>query len=57
MDQIIYELETIENIILHGDNKMSIILTKIAKSQHQAKQIDIQHHYIRELVNEGELTI
>ena len=51
------ELETVEGLTLHGDNEMSISLTKNAESQHRTKHIDVQHHYVRELVNEGELTI
>ena len=51
------KLEVIENLTLYGDNEMSIALTKNAESQHRTKHIDVQHHYIRELVNERELTI
>ena len=51
------KLETIEDVILYGNNKMSIALTKNAESQHWTKHINVQHHYIRELVNERELTI
>lgn len=47
----------VESIILHGNNKISIVLTKNIESQYQTKHINIQHHYIRELVSEGELTI
>lgn len=36
---------------------MSITLTKNAKSQYQTKYINIQHHYIRKLVNKREFTI
>lgn len=50
-------LEMVESLTLHGDNKMSISLTKNAKSQHRTKHIDVQHHYIQELVNKGELTV
>ena len=50
-------LEAVENLTLYGDNEMSIALTKNAESQHRTKHIDVQHHYIRELVNEKELTI
>lgn len=50
-------LEVVEDLTLHGDNEMSITLTRNAESQHRTKHIDVQHHYIRELVNEGELTI
>ena len=51
------KLEVIEDLTLYGDNEMSIALTKNAESQHRTKHIDVQHHYIRELVNERELTI
>lgn len=51
------DLEVIEDVTLHGDNEMSITLTKNAESQHQTKHIDVQHHYIRELVNKKELTV
>lgn len=50
-------LEFVESITLHSDNEMSIALTRNAESQHQTKHIDVQHHYIRELINKGELTI
>lgn len=32
-------------------------MTKNAESQHWTKYIDVQYHYIRELVNERKLTI
>ena len=51
------KLEAVENVTLYGDNEMSIALTKNVESQHRTKHIDVQHHYIRELVNERELTI
>ena len=51
------KLKAIEDLTLHGDNEISIALTKNAESQHRTKHIDFQHHYIRELVNERELTI
>lgn len=50
-------LETVDNLVLKGDNEMSITLTKNAESQHCTKHIDVQHHYVREMVSEGELTI
>lgn len=49
--------EPINHITLHGDNETSIMLTKNAESQHRTKRIDVQHHYIRELVDEGELEV
>ena len=51
------EIEVIGDLTLFGDNEMSIALTKNAESQHRTKHINVQHHYIRELVNEGELTV
>ena len=51
------EIEVIGDLTLFGDNEMSIALTKNAESQYQTKHINVQHHYIRELVNEEELTI
>ena len=51
------KIEVVEDLTLFGDNKISITLTKNAKSQHQIKHIDIQHYYIRELVNKREFTI
>ena len=50
-------LEAVENLTLYGDNEMSIALTKNIESQHRTKHINVQYHYIRELVNEGELTV
>lgn len=41
--------------LLHGDNETSIILTKNAESQARTKHIDVQHHYIRELVADKEV--
>lgn len=35
------KLEGIENVTLYGNNKMSITLTKNAKSQHRTKHINI----------------
>ena len=51
------KLEVVEDVTLYGDNEMSIVLTKNTESQHRTKHIDVQHHYIRELVNEREFTI
>ena len=51
------KLEIMEDLILYGDNEMSIALTKNTENQHWTKHIDVQHHYIRELVNKKELTI
>lgn len=51
------KVATVEEITPYGDNEMSIALTKNAESQRHTKHIDVQHHYIRKLVDEGELTI
>ena len=51
------KLETVEDVTLYGNNEMSIALIKNTESQHRTKHIDVQHHYIRELVNKRELTI
>ncbi len=52
-----FEIETIEHLTLNGDNEMSIALTKNVESQHYTKHINVQYHYIRELVNEGKLIV
>lgn len=49
--------ETVEGLTLHGDNEISIALTKNAESQHRTKHIYVQHHYIMELVSKRELTV
>lgn len=43
--------------MLFGNNEISIALIKNAESQHCTKHIDVQHHYVQKLVNEGEFTI
>lgn len=47
--------DIILEIKLFRDNKMNITLTKNAESQHQIKHINVQHYYIRELINEKAL--
>ncbi len=44
-------------LTLNGNNEASISLTKNLESQNRTKYIDVQHHYIRELVNNKELKI
>lgn len=51
------KLETILDIKLFKNNKMSITLIKNVKSQHQTKHIDVQYHYIKELINKKEFNI
>ena len=50
-------LDIVLAITLNGDNEMSIILTKNTESQHRTKYIDVQHHYIRERIDENELIV
>lgn len=50
-------MKAIENATLYDDNEISIALTKNTKSQHQTKHINIQHYYIRLLINKREFTI
>ena len=40
-----------------GDNEISLTLTKDPESQNRTKHIDVMHHYVRELVENGELAI
>lgn len=49
-------LET-TGLSLKGDNKASLTLTKNPESQHHTQHIDVQHHYVCELVNDKELEI
>lgn len=49
--------QPVNSMTLYGDNEINIILTKNAKSQHCTKHIDVQHHYIQELIDEGELKV
>jgi hypothetical protein len=43
--------------VLYGDNRGAVDLTKTTKSHSKVKHIDIRHHYIRELVQTGELKV
>lgn len=45
----------IPDIKLFRNNKISIILTKNVKSQHQIKYINVKYYYIKELINEKKL--
>ena len=49
-------LETTE-LSLKSDNKASLNLTKNPESQHRTKHLNVQHHYVREVVNDKELEI
>ena len=43
-------------LTINGDES-SLSLTKNPEGQSRTKHIDVQHHYIRELINEGELIV
>jgi hypothetical protein len=43
--------------VLYCDNRGAVDLTKTTKSHSKVKHIDIRHHFIRELVHEGELKV
>lgn len=45
------------NITLLGDNESSIKLVQNAEQHSRMKHIDVQHHYIRSLVDDGELVV
>lgn len=50
-------LDIIKDVTLHDNNEMSITLTQNVESQYWIKHIDVQYHYIRELVNEKKLIV
>jgi hypothetical protein len=43
--------------IIKGDSHGAISLTKNTRDHGKVKHIDIRHHYIRELVHSGTITI
>ena len=49
--------QPIASVTFYGNNETNITLTKNAESQHWTKHTNVQHHYIRELVDEGELKV
>ena len=40
-----------------GDNETSLTLTRDSESQNRTKHIDVMHHHLRGLVEDGELAI
>jgi len=42
---------------LLGDNEASIKLARNAEQHNRTKHIDVQHHYTRHLIEDGELTV
>jgi hypothetical protein len=43
--------------LIKGDNSGAIALTKNTKDHGKIKHIDIRHHYIRELLHSGKITM
>ena len=43
--------------VIKGDNRGAIALTKNTKDHGKVKHIDIRHHYIRELLHSGTITM
>ena len=43
--------------IIKGDNRGAVALTKNTRDHGKVKHIDIRHHYIRELVQSGTITM
>jgi hypothetical protein len=43
--------------LIRGDNRGAIALTRNTKDHGKVKHIDIRHHYIRELLHSGVITV
>jgi hypothetical protein len=43
--------------LIKGDNRGAIALTKNTRDHGKVKHIDIRHHYIRELLESGEISV
>lgn len=56
MNKLLSE-QTIKKIEMLGNNGKSLILTRDPESQNCTKHIDIIHHHIQRLVEDGELEI
>ena len=46
-----------EQVLIYCDNQSSISLAKNPEYHARSKHIDIRHHFIREMIKEGELEI
>ena len=55
MDEV--EIKYSRPSLIKGDNHGAIALTKNPKDHRKVKHIDIQHHYIHNLLQAGVLTI
>lgn len=51
------KIKTVNSLTLHRKNEINIVFTKNAKNQYQSKDINVQYHYIRKLVNKREFII
>lgn len=49
--------QAVRRIEMLGDNETSLTLTKDPESQNRTKHIDLMHHHVRGLVEDGELGI
>lgn len=49
--------ELTTELTIKGENESSISLAKNPEAQNRRKHIDVQLHYIRELINENEMLI
>ena len=47
----------VREIKMLGDNETNLTLTKYPKSQNRTKHIDVMHHHVHELEEDGELAI
>jgi len=60
MQKFINELkldDTITNITLLNDNELSLKLMHNVKQHSYTKHIDVQHHYIQNMINDEELIV
>ena len=60
MQRFINELsldQVTPNITLLGDNKSSIKLVQNLKQHSYIKHIDVQHHYIQNMIDDKELVV
>jgi hypothetical protein len=55
MDEV--EMEHTLPGVIRGDNRGAIALTKNTKDHGKIKHIDIRHHYIRELLQSGNIVM
>ena len=58
--QLLNELlpnEAIREMMILGDNETSLLLTRDPESQNRTKHIDVMHHHVHGLVEDGEISI